>query len=83
MENKVVVIFNIVNKRLSYDIEVPLDITARDLVRALNQAYNLGIDTEDITKCHLQMENPIALLRGNKILAETGIRNGSIINFTE
>ena len=33
--------------------------------------------------CYLKSENPIALLRGNKTLAEYGIRNGTLINFTE
>lgn len=83
MENKVVVIFNIIKRNITIDLEVPTDITARELIYALNQAYHLEIDTDDITKCHLQMENPIALLRGNKVLADCGIRDGSIIFYTE
>lgn len=83
MENKVVVIFNIIKRNITIDLEVPTDITARELIYALNQAYHLEIDTDDITKCHLQMENPIALLRGNKVLADCGIRDGSIIYYTE
>ena len=62
---------------------MPLDISANDLVNGLNIAYKLGIDTSDIKNCYLKMENPIALLKGNKTLAEFGLRNGSIINFTE
>jgi uncharacterized ubiquitin-like protein YukD len=53
------------------------------LVLALNTAYELKIDVSDIKECYLKSENPIALLRGNKTLAEYGLRNGSIINFTE
>ena len=83
MEDKVVVIFNIIKRNITIDLEVPTDITARELIYALNQAYHLEIDTDDITKCHLQMENPIALLRGNKVLADCGIRDGSIIFYTE
>ena len=74
---------NIVQRKFTVDIEVPLDISTNDLVNGLNIAYKLGIDTSDIKNCYLKMENPIALLKGNKTLAEFGLRNGSIINFTE
>lgn len=78
-----IIIFNIVRRGFSADLEVPLDITANELVVALNSAYELGIDTSNIRNCYLKAENPIALLRGNKSLEEFGLRNGSIINFTE
>lgn len=82
-KNTAVIIFNLPKRNATYDLEVPLDITANDLVNALNTAYELKIDTSDIKNCFLKAENPIALLRGNKTLAEFGIRNGSIINYTE
>ena len=78
-----VIIFNIIQREFSADLEVPLEITANELVLALNTAYDLGSDTTDIKNCYLKSENPIALLRGNKTLKEFGIRNGSIVNFTE
>ena len=78
-----VIIFNIIQREFSADLEVPLEITANELVLALNTAYSLGIDTTDIKNCYLKSENPIALLRGHKTLKEFGIRNGSIVNFTE
>ena len=78
-----VIIFNIIQREFSADLEVPLEITANELVLALNTAYDLGIDTTDIKNCYLKSENPIALLRGNKTLKEFGSRNGSIVNFTE
>lgn len=78
-----IIIFNIEKRKASFDLEIPLDISANDLVNALNMAYNLNIDTSDIKNCYLKAENPIALLKGNKMLQDYGIRNGSIINFTE
>ena len=78
-----IIIFNIEKKNVSVDLEVPLTISANELVIALNAAYDLGIDTSDIKNCYLKSENPIALLKGNKTLAEFGLRNGSIINCTE
>lgn len=78
-----IIVFNIIKKNISVDLEVPLTISANELVTALNAAYELGIDTSDIKNCYLKAENPIALLKGNKTLAEFGLRNGSIINYTE
>ena len=74
-------IFNIEPGNFSTDIELPLDITANELVIALNSAYSLGIDTSDIKNCFLRSERPIALLKGNKTLRESGIRNGSEIYY--
>lgn len=78
-----IIILNIIKRNLSVDLEVPLVISANDLVMALNTAYDLGIDTSDIKNCYLKAERPIALLKGKKTLAEFGLRNGSVINFTE
>lgn len=82
MDNKAVVVFKIMKRKKEYDLEIPLDISANDLVAALNTAFDLGIDTEDIKNCYFQAERPIALLKGNKSLAEFGVRNGTIIYFT-
>lgn len=78
-----IIIFNIVKRNFTADLEVPLNISANELVVALNSAYQLGIDVTNIKDCFLKAENPIALLKGNKTLAEFGLHNGSIINFTE
>lgn len=79
----VVIVFNMHKRKISVDLEIPLYISANELVIALNSAYNLGIDVSDIKNCYLKSENPIALLKGNKSLKEFGIRNGSVINYTE
>ncbi len=77
------VIFNMHKRSTSVDLEIPLEISANELVLALNTAYDLGIDTGNIKCCFLKSENPIALLKGGKTLRELGLHNGSIINFTE
>ena len=64
---------------INVDLDIPLDITANELVISLNAAYGLGINTDDIKDCYLKTEDPIALLRGNKLLEDYGIRNGSTI----
>lgn len=78
-----IVVFNIVKRKFSVDLEIPLNITANELVVALNSAYELGIDTTNIKNCYLKAENPIALLKGNKTLREFGVRNGSTIIYSE
>ncbi|MDD7433772.1 MAG: EsaB/YukD family protein [Peptoniphilaceae bacterium] len=77
------VVFQAQKKKINIDLEIPLSISANDLVVGLNDAYNLGIDTSDIKNCYLKAENPIVLLKGNKPLSEFGIRDGSLILFTE
>lgn len=83
MTDKANIIFRIHKRKTSVDLEIPLSITANELVVALNSAYDLNINIYDIKSCYLKSENPIALLKGNKTLAEYGIMNGTIINFTE
>ena len=83
MENKAIVTLRILKRGEEHDLEIPLDITANDLVTALNSAYQLGIDTTDMKQCYLKTERPIALLKGNKVLSEYGIMNGTKIIYTE
>lgn len=78
-----IIVLNLTKQNITADIEVPLNISANEFVVALNSAYDLGIDTTNIKNCYLKAENPIALLRGNKSLMEFGLRNGSVINYTE
>lgn len=79
----VTAVFNMTKHNIVKDIEIPLYITANELVVALNEAYALNIDTSNVKNCYLKAEKPIALLRGNKTLAEFGVRNGTVIYFTE
>ena len=77
--DRAIVLFKSDKKGINVDIDIPLDITASELVVALNSAYALEIDTNNIKDCYLKSENPIALLKGNRLLEDYGIRNGSII----
>lgn len=84
MNNGTAIVVLIVPKRkFTVDLVIPLDISANELVIALNSAYELGIDTADIKNCYLKAERPIALLKGNKTLAQFGVRNGSVIYCAE
>lgn len=78
MEN-VVVIFENKNKKTVDEIEIPLNITANDLIYALNSAYDLKLNSDDVFDYYLCSENPIAFLRGEKQLSDFGLRHGSVI----
>ncbi len=81
-KDTIVVRFKDLRNKKEVDLDIPIAISANELVVALNEAYELGIDVTNIKKCYLQAENPIALLRGNKTIGEFGLRNGSVIYYT-
>ena len=81
-DEKVTVLFNILKRNIVKELEIPLDISANELVNALNMAYDLEIEISDVKQCYLKSENPIALLKGTKKLSEYGIRNGTVIYYT-
>lgn len=80
-KERVIIRFSAPDKNIDCDIDVPLDISANDLVIGLNIAYKLGLDTSDMRQNYLSCENPMALLKGKKLLGEFGIRDGSLITF--
>lgn len=61
------------------DLEIPLSISAEDLLNALNAAFDLGISSTDYSGRYLRCERPIALLKGSKSLETFGLQNGSIL----
>lgn len=83
MEKRAVVTLNLIRRRETYDIDIPLDINASELLEGLNAAFDLGVDVTDSANCYVKAENPIVLLHGRRTLGEYGIMNGSIINVTE
>ncbi len=82
-KNTAVIVVKNLKTEVFEDLEVPLNITANDLVIAFNSIYHLNINIDDVLSCYLKSENPIALLKGNKTLEEYGIRNGSIVIINE
>lgn len=83
MATRAVVQLNLLARGESLDVDVPLSITAGELLQGLNEAYQLGLDTEDASQCYLKAENPVVLMHGRRTLGEFGIMDGSIINVTE
>lgn len=81
MNNKVIIQFINEGAKQNVELEIPINITANDLIIALNEAFNLEMDVDNIFNCYLIAENPIAFLHGNEELSEYGIRNGTKIIF--
>lgn len=81
MKEKVILQFEREKTGECIDIEVPLEITANELLYSLNQGLRLGIDLSDMSQCYLTTENPIALLKGDILLSEFGIHDGTKICF--
>lgn len=81
MGEKVIIEFVNQDSKEKKDIEIPVDITANDLIRALNTVYGLKLDEENIFNYYLVSEKPIAFIHGNRKLKEYKIRNGSILYF--
>lgn len=79
MEKRAIVIFQIPQRRFCCDLDIPLFITADELVGALNEAYKLGIRRDRPQEQYLRAEDPIALIRGSATLEELGIHHGSMI----
>jgi len=83
MRDRIDIFVKILKQGKVVELDVPINITANELVIALNTAFDLKINVLDAKKCYIKAENPLVLLKGNKTLEKFGIRDGSIINITE
>lgn len=81
MENTVIVAFHHKKRNTWLDMEIPLDISANELIYGLNKGLNLGIDMSNVSECYMCTEDPRTLLRGDRLLESFGLRNGTIIHF--
>lgn len=83
MKNTIIMVFERFKTKECFDIEVPIDITANELLYGLNQGLNLGLNLEESSQCYLCTENPIALLKGNVTLADFNLHDGTKICFNK
>lgn len=85
MLEKKVIVFRQIKNRMVFDseLEIPTNMTANDLIVALNQLFDLGMNINKIQSCYLKAENPIALLKGDKTIADIGLINGSIVIYND
>ena len=81
MKDKIIVQFERSKTGELIDLEIPLNITANELVHSLNEGLKLDIDLNNVAENYLVSENPVALLRGDIVLENLGLRDGSKICF--
>ncbi len=77
MNETVVVVVHFPNKSMTEDLEIPLSITANDLIEALAAIYQVPFDPDRIFSYYVKCESPTALLRGQTQLSDYGVRDGS------
>ena len=81
MDNSLIIRFKNVKKNEEFDIEVPADITANELIYGLKKGFQLDIDMDNPKQCYLRAENPIALIRGEATMESLGLRDGSVVYY--
>lgn len=82
-DNLVIVTLCTSEKQQITDLAVPLDLSAAEFLKILNQVYRLGINLSEEAGCYLRAEEPLALLRGDVTLEHAGIHTGSFICLPE
>lgn len=83
MNNRAVVVVRRVKNGSERDLDIPLDISLHEFIKALYSIYGIETNEEHMGRMHLCAENPITLLKGNKLLIEYGLHEGSILYITE
>lgn len=81
MKEKIIVQFERQKTGELLDLEIPLNITANELLYALNTGLRLEIDLGNVAENYLISENPVTLLRGDTLLQSFGLHDGSKICF--
>ena len=73
-----IVIVTIDKTNMEFEVEIPLNITVREIYMALTKAFNIK-DNKNLTGYYIKTENPTCFLKGNDVLKDYGITSGSKI----
>lgn len=76
---KAVVIVKIEGTKEEYELEIPIDITVKEICAALNKALEFEEKNIKVSGYYIKTENPTGFLKGNDVLKKYGIANGSTI----
>lgn len=86
-KDRAIIIFNISGANESYDLDVPLDISADELFRALNAVFALTDRREKISArpetAHADSGRLKVILKGKTSLGAFGIGNASVITYKD
>ena len=76
--DKGIVIVNIDKTDKEFEVEIPLNITVREIYMALIKALNIK-DNKKLTGYYIKTENPTCFLKGNDVLKDYEITSVSKI----
>lgn len=79
MSEKIIAILELDHKGTYVDIEIPLDITANQLVEIVKDVYFLKRDEEADDISGFYCQRPSVFLKGNRKLSEFGLRSGVLL----
>ena len=77
--DKAIITLKIQNTNEEYELEIPINITVKELCNALNRALRLEERNIDISNYYIKTFNPLSFIKGRDVLKDYGIRNGTII----
>lgn len=77
--DKAIITLKIKNTNEEYELEIPTNITVKELCNALNVGLRLEERNIDISNYYIKTFNPLSFIKGRDVLKDYGIRNGTII----
>lgn len=77
--DKGIVIVKVDGLEEEYELEIPLNVTVKEICSALNKALELEEKGISISGYYIRTENPTCFLKGNDILKKYNISFGSKI----
>ena len=77
--DKAIIILKIKDTDEEYELEIPVDITVKELCNALNIALKLKERNIEISNYYIRTFNPLSFIKGRDVLKDYGIRNGTTI----
>ena len=77
--DKAIITLKIQNTNEEYELEIPINITVKELCHALNVGLRLEERNIDISNYYIKTFNPLSFIKGRDFLKDYGIRNGTII----
>lgn len=76
---KAIVTVCVEGSNIHKDLEIPIDISVKEVCAALNRALQLKEKNINISGYYLKADNPICFLKGNDILKKFNISDGTRI----
>lgn len=77
---KAIVTVTVEGTNIDKDLEIPIDISVKELCAVLSKALDLDKNNINITGYYIKTESPTCFLKGNDILKKFNVVNGTKIS---